>query len=288
MIQASDIVYVYSGGIINSDPQKSIGGDPSQFTIAEGVNTVFSDISVNQSKTGYLDYRCIYVFNNSTTDSFYNVQVYFQTLLTGGSNMLMGLPTATDVQRIIITGSPQASNTYDIVYDWGNPTQQSVTILYDINQSVGQHAQVIQDALNNLPVQVLSGVEVEGQYIPAGVNPVQNPAVRNFTIKFLGTDNNKNQPLLHIANMLLGFNVTVVVNKLYAGGPINTIASPLSFDTIAPAGVDFSLPTEESPITLGILKATEGFPIWLRRETPANANSVQNDGFSLAIIGSPF
>ena len=56
----SDIVMVYTGGSVNTDPSQSLGGNPSNQPVSGLANNLFKDITDAQSVSGLIDYRCFY------------------------------------------------------------------------------------------------------------------------------------------------------------------------------------------------------------------------------------
>jgi hypothetical protein len=280
MIKGTDISFVLSGGETNTDANKSLGGYPSYFVVENSINSLFSDVSMEQSKTGLTDYRCIYVFNNNLTDFLYNTKVFIKAEYLGGSDITIGLPIATDIQKIIVTGLPDAGSYLTISY-YPFDILNSIVVPYNVNFNIW--AQDIQDGLNNLPSAALSGIQVGVNYIP---QTPSSPQVITFTILFLGNDNNKNHPLLE-GSLTTGSSSIVVFEKVRQGGPINTITSSIAYSTTPPTGIDFSYPMEQSAIILGTFGPTEGFPVWFRRQTAVQPDAMLNDGVVLAINGSP-
>ena len=63
-VVSGDIVYFMSGGSGNSNPNNSIGGDPSSSPISGLVNNLFDNISPEETTAGKTDYRCFYIFNS--------------------------------------------------------------------------------------------------------------------------------------------------------------------------------------------------------------------------------
>ena len=280
MIAGTDIEYVLSGGTNNSDPKKSLGGDRSQAQVGNNTpNGIFSDVSVDDSQSGLIDYRCIYVFNNSTTDYLYNTEVKITSQV--GYDIKFGLPTATDVQQITITGNPVGGGYFTVDYDNLRPVQ----INYDsnmINWANNIKTALLTYTLNGTPL--LSGIRITSD--STFVNSV---LLAHFVIYFEGNNNNTNQPKLIINNdyktTLFGGNpqTSIKVDKVSSGGPINTIASPVANAKIAPANIIFST----TDVSVGTLGPMEGFPIWFQRVITPNAAPIKGDGFVLLVAGSP-
>jgi hypothetical protein len=95
-ISNTDIIFVLSGGPNNANANLSLGGPPSQYPIlTTSLNSVFSDISVTDSQFGLIDYRCIYVVNNNAISSLYNTGIYLGSVISGSSNIMIGLTIPT-------------------------------------------------------------------------------------------------------------------------------------------------------------------------------------------------
>jgi len=269
MISASDIVFTLSGGATNTDPDESLGGDPSAFALTSGINNLYNDISKAECKDGHTDYRCIYVFNNNATDSFYNI-VAALTPTAGGATKTFGVPIATDTQKIIVTGSITGGS-FTLTYDPSDPdcdddvtvNWSPITVVWSAN---------LQNALNALPC--LSGVVVTATAVAGKTT---------FYINFEGADNYKQHPLLTLKTSALLPSSTIVISKMVDGGPINNIASTIPNDLTVPAGITFGA----TDINIGTLNHGDGFPVWIKRSIAAGSTGVYGDGLNLKIDGSP-
>ncbi len=161
----------------------------------------------------------------------------------------------------------------------------SLTISLDGNQATFNYdndlqvwGQNFQDALNGLP-------GVSGAHVSASLFS----GTATFQVAFLGADANRYFPVMTVVtNALTGTGtITVSVTKLVDGAPINSVAPQIDQATSVPSGVTFADSSFESPITIGNLRATEGFPVWVRRITPEAATPLADDGFTLGINGDP-
>jgi hypothetical protein len=81
MSYKSDIVFLFSGGPANADPVKSLGGGVSSYEISPIINNLFKDGSEEEQNKGLTDYKCIYVYNSSQTNSFDSVRVFVDNVL---------------------------------------------------------------------------------------------------------------------------------------------------------------------------------------------------------------
>lgn len=265
-IKASDISFVLSGGSNNANPYLSLGGDPSGYPITGTLNNLFDNVTMEESTAGNVDYRCIYVFNDHATDPLYETRLYLENQVSGGSTIEIGIWRNTDVQKLNFYGVPNSGHLF-ITYE-----DQQVRV--DFNADLAVLGQNIQNALNSLPV--LSGVVVSTKLTPN----------LQYTVRFMGNDDNRRHPILQLENFMGGVS-SIAVSKLSHGSPINAIASQITNEHTTPSGITFSNPTASSPIVLGTIHPGDGVPVWVKRTTPVNADPLATDGFTLAIKGSP-
>lgn len=273
MITGDDIIYVYSGGTTNSDPDSSLGGDPSSHQISNGINNLFEDVEPEVVENGLTDYRCFYIFNNHITDSYYNSHLYMETEVENGGEVFLGVLLLDEVQSITVVGNITGGS-LTLVYD-------GVNVVWGYTTDVATNATALGSALNSLTS--LSGVTVNASQQSDDELPV---AV--YEITFGGDDGKRFHPLITIfANNLIGPSA-VGTAKVVNGSPINSIANEIDVATTTPAGITFSKPTKPSPFVIGVLKATEGFPVWVMREILPGSVSAAADGFKIRFRGTPF
>lgn len=267
MISGNDISFVLSGGSLNTDPTHSLGGYPSAYPITSGINNLFLNYTKAQATSGYIDYRCVYVFNNHATDSMYDVAASI-TAVAGGAIESFGVPITTDQQMITVTGAVLGGS-FTLSYDAYD------TAAISSNPLLSTWAANIQNALNSLPV--LSGTVVSYS---------TSSGVIRFVILFEGNDDHKQHPTLVLkSNNLLPGTVAVTISKITNGGPINNIASTIANETVTPTGIIFV--GSGTTLDIGTLGPGEGFPIWIKRNLAAGAPAVYNDGLNLIINCSP-
>lgn len=256
---STDISFVYSGGSGNNNPNSSLGSDPSSYPISGAINNIFSDITEQQATAGYTDYRCIYVFNDNSVDTLYDCVAQIQDQLTGGSNISIGVKIATEVQKINISGT-MSGGSLTLSYEGDNFTA-------NYNADLNIFAQNIETALNALDS--LSGTSVTS--VSGG-----------FEIIFSGFDDNKSHELIQLVTNNLTGAPTVSVTRITSGAPINSIAEYIGSATNPPTSVVFG-----NSAIIGSLQPSDGFPIWIKRVTPANTSAIANDNFFLSIVGTP-
>ena len=260
-IKPEDIVFVYSGGSNNLDPSKSIGGFPSINTIETVNNSIFDDVT----ETDYTDYRCFYIFNNSSTDSLYNAYIYLDNSISTVSQCQLGLSRITDAQTLSLSEIPVSG---DITLRYEN--SYTSNILWNSNPNI--FSENIQDSLNSLDL--LSGVKVES------INQ------KNYNILFLENDNYRNHELLSLSDNNLSPSVNIAINKTSQGQPINSIASLLPTDSTIPYNVNFYLTNPQTKLYLGELRPNDGVPIWIRRKNSGELQNNEINQFDFYIVGN--
>ena len=78
-VTANDIKFLLSGGAGNTDPDAALGGIISTTEVVDDtINNLFDNVSGVEHAAGDINYRCIYVKNNSASVA-YNVKLYIDT-----------------------------------------------------------------------------------------------------------------------------------------------------------------------------------------------------------------
>jgi len=78
-VTANDIKFLLSGGAGNADPDAALGGIISTTEVVDDtINNLFDNVSGVEHAAGDINYRCIYVKNNSASVA-YNVKLYIDT-----------------------------------------------------------------------------------------------------------------------------------------------------------------------------------------------------------------
>lgn len=271
----ADIVVTLTGGSNNSNPLYSIGGNPSSYPVTGTLNNLFDNISDSESQIGKTDYRCIYVFNNSSLNTIYNVQLYTTYLTDVVSNIQIGINSRSEIQRIIING-PVSGGNFQISYK--PPTQETVEY-----RNVSFDADPTNWALNLknqlLTIETINEVDI----IVSGTF-----TSRIFDVNFNGIDDKRNHDLIGInISGLTGSGISGFNSKIVQGGPINSIPTLLDVSTTVPYDINFYETNNFTLLSIGNLYPEEGFPLWIKRTVPENANSIAGEGFKLKILGSP-
>jgi len=259
------LTFLHSGSSNNFDPSKSLGGPPSINQIIGIKNNLFLDVSKEDSEVGFIDYRCFYIFNESYSNTLFGASIYLDSEASEYSTVTLGISRMTDVQTIAFNQVP-TSGTFSLLY--GNFT----TGLIGWNPNPNIMKENIRAALDNI-----DGVTVS----------VSHTIGNNFNISFVEKSDNRNHPILVLANNFLQpIGTGVVINKFKDGQPINSIAPKLINKLSSPYGVVFYNTDSTNRMYIGDLRPRDKVPIWIRRETLGNASCDVPAGFSLRVAGS--
>ena len=89
--KSTDLVVTLTGGSSNSNPNLSIGGDPSSYPVTGQLNNLFDNVAREEASVGSISYRCIYIFNNNSVDTIYNLQLYTLNIVNTISTIELGI-----------------------------------------------------------------------------------------------------------------------------------------------------------------------------------------------------
>jgi hypothetical protein len=66
-VLSTELKWYYSGGATNNDPAESYGGALSSYALASSsLNNLFDDVTGDEAESGYVEYRVLYFYNEST------------------------------------------------------------------------------------------------------------------------------------------------------------------------------------------------------------------------------
>lgn len=266
-ININDISVVLSGGSGNADPNASLGGSPSNQPITGFLNNLFGNLSETDSQNGKIDYRCLYVFNDSSTSTLFSTRFFIVSQVAGGADLAVGVPLLPEIQKVFIDQAV-TGGTLTLVFEG-----QNVTMIGNPNPDV--MASSLQAAI--LPRVGGSGASVN--YVLQNNEVILNVTFgpgRSLTLMAIQEDH------------LTGTSRQAFVQRVQAGGPINLIASPIDNELTTPTGVTFSKPSVDIPVVIGDLAPMDGFPVWVRRVILAGTEGVPDDGAVIRLVGKPF
>lgn len=269
-VTSSDIVFVLSGGVSNTNPLQSLGGHASIVGfVSNAINNLFDDVSGTDATNGKTDYRCFYIFNNNLTSSLTNVTFWIDSQVSGGATVLTGISLNNEHQLLTFTNNP-TGGTFQLTLD----LHQTGTITYDTNP-------------NNLAINIQNAIQALSN--GAGASVSFNNTLGGFDIIFSSPNNNRWYPLITMSvnNLIPGTTQTpgFLATKITSGSPINTIAVDIGNSSVPPTGITFINPTSTNPLTIGNLNSADGFPVWLQRVVPVQSDSVANDGLTVKLTG---
>ena len=271
----NDIRYFYSGGATNRDPSLSHGGVmsimPAPSDIDQNLFEEYPNLIQDDQK---IDYRALYVMNMSFTETFYDVHAWVETQTPGGPEIFIGIPTATEVQKITVTEASTITGG-SFTLKFGDYVTED--ILWDTLVLTAENIAVALNAAPTISNVTVSGASVSGDKW-------------EFTVTFAEADRNKLQPTIKSQVNLLtwtGSTPTISITEITNGRPINDIATDVGFANNAPLDVTFVETDPSAPITVGSLAPQDTFYVWLRRTLarPRQTEALTNN-FTLRIGGS--
>jgi hypothetical protein len=267
-LSSSDVIFTFSGGNANSNPDLSLGGDPSFYPIV--TKRLFNNVPDAQTLSGVVDYRCIYLNNNSDTSSLYTMQILISYLTPADVSAQLGFNFENDRQDITVLNAVAITGGSFIITYTDVAGNHNLTINWDSSLPVWTgNLQAALRTITNLEDVVVNGTLSGSDVI--------------FEIDFLGIAGNRyHDPIVLNANNLIAPEpVSIAIVKAVNGAPINSVATQIDSSTTTPTNVVFS----SSPISLGDLRPLDSVPIWIRRIVPANSTAIENDTLSIRIVG---
>lgn len=257
---ADDINIVLSGGTQNTDQRDSLGGFPSPVPPGDGKNNLFNNVTPRQTTQGWVDYRCLYVFNDSE-DARYSVNTYIVYLNEVGATVQLGVLLQNEVQSLNFNTIPTGGS-----FTISVQGLKSDTITWDGDPGV--LAERIEEAI--------SAVTDCSVTVPTAGTHV-------YHIEFQGILGNKALSTMSVTdNVLLPSPISPITARVTYGSPINTVAPDIGDEKIAPTGIAFSTPLAPG-LHIGKLSPSEGFPVWVKRIVTPGFEAVEDDGFELKV-----
>lgn len=266
-----DINFLYSGGSTNNNPDLSLGGDPSTYSILG--TTLFGNVSVEESAAGSVNYRCLYVSNDNGTETLYNAAVLISDEIPEGASVQLGYIFLDDRQFVTISNfSSITGGSFTLQYT--DLTTHSILVPYA--SPLSQWATDFQTAIR--AITNLGDVTVSGSY-----NIASDTAT--FEINFVGTAGGRYHEILTQISNDLTYSASaplLSIIKSVNGSPINSVADSIDAQTTPPTGVVFTT----SDTTIGELRPLDIVPVWIKRIVAAGTPAQNQDGFTLRIYGT--
>jgi hypothetical protein len=261
-MKKTKLTFLLSGGITNSEPDRSLGGPPSKYKLGGGVNNIFDDVKTAQVTNGSVDYRCFYVVNDGKKVK--SLAVYLDEPLVG--NVVdIGFTIQQNTQILMIQGNP-ANGSFQLAYNC--LVTRQINWVPDLDMMTQRIAAII----NSLGV------------IEVTCTGSQTSNGWDFTIAVEG---NRGEELLRVVKPY------GIVGQVFAGlqgGPINFVAPHIGFPTNPPTGVQFfevakSHPKKKQKVQIGALRPNDFFAVWLRRTIAQDTMAMKKDEFALVLEG---
>lgn len=333
VIAPTDLKMYYSGSASKNGPGGPQGGVistnqvPAQ-TLTGGVtidNTVFTDISSQESATGKTRYACLYLKNTHGTQTASNIRIYQSSVTPGQDTIRIGysgvaanshdplltetntsvynVPLSTSESRldhdreraafyVASSNAPIMGKTITLVEVWLSKTG-SPTGTLNVRQRK-RTSETIHTDYGSLNVATLTNTPTLYQFSnPGNTGTVHVEDV--FAIEYTnGTENNyvsvaraagSPVPFMHLLNY--DGQQWRNVSDFDICGRMYTAGT--GGDQIAPSGVAFENPVSiDTAITLPNLAAGAFVPFWLEHKVPANTPNQTNNTSELAVrVTSP-
>jgi hypothetical protein len=261
------LTFVLSGGVINQDPDLAVGGPPSPTIIDDSINNLFADVTGTQTNTGYIDYRCFYVFNDNEED-YVNFKAWIGNQTPSGSSCLIGVLLRNEIQEIQFVNVSGGS--FKLSVD-GHTTD---TIAFTYSPYLMEAA--LQSAFRLLPNAEQCLVTSQGG--------------EKYSVEFAGINKNTAYPMITFGeNNLLPDEPLLPAGaqftRFQGGSPVNTIAPDAGAITTPPTGIVFSEPDANSSFLIGTFRVGAGFPVWIKRTTDPETIAIASDTITVAFEG---
>ena len=273
-IASGDISITLSGGLNNSQPDLSLGGDPSSQPIIG--ERLFTDITADQSTSGYEDFRCVYINNNSFEASLYSGKIYAEYKDSSDVTVQLGFIESDERQTITVSNYNKIiGGGFELSYTDYESTK-NFTVEWNTNESVwASNLQAALRSIKNLEDIVVSELISDTRI--------------DFEINFIGKAGKRYHELIQkVANNLNCSSGTteISVSRSILGSPINNAAEEIDFATTTPYAVEFSTYSSLSgSYAIGDIRPGDIIPVWIKRTTPAGAHAIESDGIILRIEG---
>ena len=75
-LTANDIRVYLTGGVANTDPNLSLGGDTSTTEAGTGIHALFDKVTSSESTAGDIEYRAISIKNTHVSETAYAAVIY--------------------------------------------------------------------------------------------------------------------------------------------------------------------------------------------------------------------
>ncbi len=285
------IKWLHSHGADNKDPDFDLGGEPSEFEIAEAeMNNLFDNVTSEEADFSMTDYRCFYIYNKY--HSIPLIDIVLELVDSTCSVIAFGSKIQNDEQLITIQGEPATNGYMIIASEFGTP----VTCYYP--GTWAGFATEIEDKLQLATYCTTVGVSLDSSTVDTAVyRVVFNGQVKNRKVELIqlvqnnlvsfrgdeyridnftganpynGVGDSQIKVIWPIAThpasgQLFVFNVStglyVELDYSSYSGQIFTLAAPLTFNLVAGDELWVVLPEPQEKSVVNITKDQDGSPI---------------------------
>lgn len=271
-IDISDIYFVYSGSGTNENPSLSLGGEPGELITT---NALFDNLSAAEGEQGTTDYRCCYLVNDSTEATLNNFYIFTSkddpTVGTSDVTVQTGFAFRNEIQIFTIADYQSvASGTIDVTYTHAVFPAKNFTITISSTIDAGAIETIKETIYTSL-------MTLEGYAVETNVTHTISGIDLLISIEFAGLSKNKSHTMSVESEEFV-----VLIDKTVDGSPINSVATEIANELVAPTGVTFY--TTSNPV-IGNLEPGDVVPVWIKRKVPKNSRAVTKDGFTLKARG---
>lgn len=275
-ISTNDITFTFSGGSFNNDPEQSLGGEPSVQPILD--KRLFSNISQEQSASGFMDYRCFYLNNDNISDAIFNAKLYVSYIVPGDVTVKLGFISNNERQTFtILDATAVTGGSVDLTYIDAD-SEYDVAVAWNADFAVWtNNLQTALQSIPNLEDVVVNAIQSDGF---SGSNLI-------FEINFLGSSSMRFHDLIVVKTNSLSPATTIGVTRTISGGPINSAAGEIDVSTTIPYSVNFIETSYAEPFLIGDLRPLDSIPVWVRRTVPIGSVAIENDSFTFRLSGNP-
>lgn len=274
-LTSGDIKIFMSGGVSNSDPDHCLGGDIST-TYFTSVR-LFDSVTAVQNTAGYVDYRCVYINNINSFDTLYDAKIFIGSEVSGGSSITIGIEQNNERQDVYITNAANiGSGNFTLrLYNYFTDSYFNFTVNHDL--LILNWTSNFQTAIRE--IDGFGDVTVSGLYYGTTVC---------FTVNFVGSSQKRyfeSLELVSLSQDFLNVNASLSVQKIADGGPKLNTANEIPSEVTIPANIVFVSTSSTSTISIGDLRPTEYFAVWIKRTVISGVDPIEGDGFVIRVKG---
>jgi hypothetical protein len=298
-IKSSDVAFYYSGQSSSIGIPDSIGGEPSTIPVAD---RLFKNVTNQESIDGVIDYKCFYIANKNSQDTFYNLNLSLRNSST--SLIQFGFPgvhsTATEscvtppcvdptVQYLYLTTPANVTNItgggFGLIYGSSDPVELGIPWSWSNSLTEAQN-------LLDTAVKIKAAFSTIAEFANVVVEPmtpiIQSNGGKKYSFKitfeagrYIGLL--KSQPQNEIDRALSPRGVNITVDSSVVGGPINRVADTIESSKVAP-NITFLDPS--STVFIKHFYPSDYIPVWIKRTIAPNSVAIDQDNFSVLISAS--